>query len=436
MGSVSLKIAVKDHLGKSLPIAAALQRAGHRLVGRDQVPDVLLIDTDVPILGYREFIDRYKDMGAKVLLYPHGANIATGYDGLYEPYEGVDGNLVSAPGHAEVLRRLGYPMPTYVVGWSLSEQAPFRATDEIRHVVFAPTHPSGWGTLADDAREASAETYARLLEGPWHLTVRHIGTLEQNGLWHADGVDYVQGNFEMSFAEMDAADVVVAGDGTYPMLAIARGIPTVLSMIKSEDEHPSELAFGLPGETPVPRRNYDRYRDYMRYPFDMSCGPADEVLHAAARGEQPIADYRRRFVGAPLDPQVASRAVQRVVAGATAPAIDATRRFTVTAFADELRERPELLRAYVNDFGPQDDASLILWGPGREEAPLLALVEETIAAAGIDDSQLGDVLLLPGAMSAAVDAALAERSNAVLSDWPAVGRLGALPRYEAAALAA
>jgi hypothetical protein len=434
MGPVSLKIAVKDHLGKSLPTAAALQRAGHRLVGSGQVPDVLLIDTDVPILGYRELIDRYKSMGAKVLMYPHGANVATGYDGLYEPYEGIDGNLVSAPGHAEVLRRLEYPMPTYVTGWSLCEQAPFRATGEIRHVVFAPSHPSGWGTLVEDALEASAETYARLLEGPWHLTVRHIGTLEQNGLWHADGVDYVQGDYRMSFAEMDAADVVVAGDGTYPMLAIARGIPTVLSMIRDDDERP--LAFGLPGETPVPRRNHDRYRSYLRYPFDMSCGPADEVLHAAARSEAPILEYKRRFIGDQLDPHVVARAVQRVVAGATAPAIDATRTFTVTAFADELRSRPELLRAYVDDFGPQDDASLILWGPGLEETPLLALVQDTIAAARIDDAELGDVLLVPGAMSAAVDAALAERSDAVLSEWPAAGRLGALPRYETAALAA
>ena len=29
--------------------------------------------------------------------------------------------------------------------------------------------------------------FARLLKGPWHVTVRHIGTLEQNGLWQVDG---------------------------------------------------------------------------------------------------------------------------------------------------------------------------------------------------------------------------------------------------------
>ena len=95
-----------------------------------------------------------------------------------------------------------------------------------------------------------------------------------------------------------------------------------------------------------------------------------------------------------------------------------------------------LLRTYVERFGPQDDASLILWGPGLEEDALLALAQDTIVAAGIDDAQLGDVLLLPGAGSAAIDAALAERSDALLSDWPAVGRLGAVPRYEALPLAA
>jgi hypothetical protein len=436
MRPASLKIAVKDHLGKSIPIARALQSAGHRLVGADQVPDVLLIDADVPVLGYRKVIDRFKEVGATILLYPHGANVHTAYDGLYEPYEHVDGSLVMAPGHAEVLRRLGYAAPIQVIGWSLCEQRPFRATDEIRHVVFAPTHPSGFGTLADDAREASAETYARLLEGPWQLTVRHIGTLEQNGLWHADGVKYVQGSFEMSFAEMDAADVVVAGDGTYPSLAIARGVPTVLSMITTESERPSELYFGLPGETPVARRNPELYRDYIRYPFDMTCGPIDEVLHAAARSEAAVADYRRRFIGEPLDSGVLSRAVARVAAGVPDPAIDATRSFTVTAFADELLERPDLLRSYVERFGPQDDASLILWGPGREDAALLSLVEATLEAAGLDPDRLPDVLLVPGPGSAAADAALAARSDAVLSEWPAVGRLGELPRLEPAAVAA
>jgi hypothetical protein len=174
----------------------------------------------------------------------------------------------------------------------------------------------------------------------------------------------------------------------------------------------------------------------MRYPFDMTRGPVDEVLHAAARSEEPILDYKRRFIGEQLDVQRVSRAVQRLVAGEPPAAIDETRSFTVTALADELRERPELLRTYVERFGPQDDASLILWGPGLEEDALLALAQDTIVAAGIDDAQLGDVLLLPGPGSAAVDAALAGRSDALLSDWPAVGRLGAVPRYEALPLAA
>src|SRR4051794_22205278 len=147
MRSASLKIAVKDHLGKSHAIASALQRAGHRLVGSDAVPDVLLIDGEAPVFGYRKLIDRYKDMGAAVGIYPPRPNVATAHDGLYEPYERVDGQLVVGPGHAEVLRRLEYPHPTHTIGWSLCEQAPFRVTDAVRHVLFAPTHPSGFGTL-------------------------------------------------------------------------------------------------------------------------------------------------------------------------------------------------------------------------------------------------------------------------------------------------
>ena len=56
-----------------------------------------------------------------------------------------------------------------------------------------------------------------------------------------------------------------------------------------------------PGEPPVPLRTADRYVDFMRYPFAAEDGPLDEILHAAARSAAPIADWKRRFIGAPLD---------------------------------------------------------------------------------------------------------------------------------------
>jgi hypothetical protein len=362
-------------------------------------------------------------MGAKVLLYPHGAGTMLGHDGLWEPYEHVDGNLVIGRGHAELARRMEYPAPTHVTGWSLCPPAPFRPCRDVRHVLFAPTHPSWDGSLADSHRHTNAETFARLLEGPWHLTVRHLGTIEQNGLWPVDGVDFVAGKPELAPAEIDAADAVVAGDGTFPSLAIARGVPTVIC----GQGHPP--MYGTRGEEPPTLRFADRYMDFIRYPLDSGDGPLDELVHAAARSEAPIAEWKRRFIGAPFDDRAFVALVEQVVFGPDTPAaIDDTRGFTVAGFADEVLERPELLAAYADCVGPDDDASLILWGPGLDPHALLADVERAIAAAGIADDRLPDVLLLPLPGSADADRRLAERADAVLSDWPPAGRLGELPR--------
>jgi hypothetical protein len=422
-----ISFTVKDHNGKAMQLAVALHQAGHQLVTEGPA-ELLLIDLDPPLFGYREMIDAHKAMGAKVLLYPHGAAPALEYDGLYEPYEAVDGRLVIGSGHSEFLRRIDYPAPAPAIGWSLCDLLPFRPRRDVRSVLFAPLHPSGYGTIADEYRQANAETYARLLEGPWDLTVRHLGTLEQNGLWHADGVSFVQGAMDNGHSEIDAADVVVAGEGTFPSLAIARGVPTVIYA------QTLPATYGVPGEQSVPLRRAERYRDYVRFPFDVADGPLDEVIHAAARSEAPIADWKRRFIGAPFDAQRFVALMERMVLDPAAPpVIDATRGFTVAAFADELIERPALLAGFADSFGPDDDASLVVWGPGVEGDALLETVQQAVYGAGIDENRLPDVLLLPLPGTPAVDRALAERADALLSEWPAAGLVGELPRYGALA---
>jgi hypothetical protein len=416
---------VKDHHRESAQLVDALVRAGHILVPGPPA-DLLLIDLDPPEFGYRQFIDRFADQGAKVLLYPHGAGPLLVYDGLYEPYERVDGNLVIGPGQAELMRRMEYPHPTHAIGWTLCEQRPFRPAADVRNVLFAPTHPNGDGSMRAVHREANAETFARLLEGDWHVTVRHIGTLEQNGLWETPKATFRPGNFIPAVDDIDAADLVVAADGTFPSLAVARGVPTVMY---SQAVPP---AFGKRGDKTVPLRRGERYLDHLRFPFDVADGPLDEVVHAAARSEQPIVEWKRRFVGAPFDPDAVVSLIERMVRRPEKAVIEPTGAFTIAGFADEVRERPELLATYADTFSPGDDATLILWGAGADEATLLEMVEHALVESGVEDERLPDVLLLPLGVSAAVDRALAERSQALLSEWPGAGRLGQLPRYGAA----
>jgi hypothetical protein len=422
-----MRVAIRDHFGKSHALARALVAGGHELVGKGPA-DVLLIDLDDPGYGYTQLIDHHRGLGAKVLLYPHGASPMTAYDGLMDPYEGVDGNLVVASGHAEVMRRMEYPTPTHVLGWSLCPQVPFRRRKTIRSVLFAPTHPSGFGHLLDHERELNAAVFAQLLDGPWKVTVRAIGTPEQNGLWEDPRVRWVRGDYKVSWAEIDRSDVVVAGPGTFPSLSVARGVPTV---IYGQGLAPNK---GEPGEQPVQLRHGARYHDFMRYPFDMADGPVEEVLHAAARSDAPIADWRRRFVGESLDPAAFCALVERLAYDPAPPvALDATRAFTTVAFADELLERPELLRAYADRFTAADDASLVVWGPAQSPDQVLATVSAAVDRAGLDAEALPDVLLVAFPGSPEADACLARRATAVLSDWPGAGALGALPRFGAVA---
>ena len=133
-----------------------------------------------------------------------------------------------------------------------------------------------------------------------------------------------------------------------------------------------------------------------------------------------------------MDPRAFVATIEAVAAGRQVPAaLDETRTFTTLAFVDELIEHPELLRAYADRFGPQDDASLILWTPGVSSARLLELAEQALAVAGLPDDRVPDVLLTPMPGAPEADAQLAKRADAVLSAWPAAGRIGSVRRYGA-----
>ena len=114
-----------------------------------------------------------------------------------------------------------------------------------------------------------------------------------------------------------------------------------------------------------------------------------------------------------------------------APALE-SRRLTVVAFADEVLERPDLLASYAARFSPDDDAALVLWGPGVEQRSLLAMVGDAARAAGLDPSRLPHLVPLAHADIVETDQFLADCADALLSEWPAVGRIADLPRYGAA----
>ena len=117
---------VADWQGKAHRYVRALESAGWRQTGTLSKAAFLLTDMDV--LGRRGLVERAHQQGKKSFLYPHAARPNVGWDGLFEPSPHVTANFVIADGHAEILRRYGYPRPLEVTGWALCEQRLFTPT--------------------------------------------------------------------------------------------------------------------------------------------------------------------------------------------------------------------------------------------------------------------------------------------------------------------
>jgi hypothetical protein len=293
---------VSDHQGKSLGLVEALAQVGAEIVRFAEEADVLLIDHDVPFHGKLGFVEACIENGGQAFLYPHcgGATLMAEWDGIHEPSPLLSGALMPAPGHVEVARRYGYPHAVRSVGWSICPMRRRKAHGRVERVLFAPSHPPHFGNprWADWARRLLGE----LTELPVELTVRHIGTIEENGLWEAPGVRFVcgqMGDAPSMLDQIDAADVVVGDYGTFSSMAVARGVATV---IFDSDVHQSNDGTTEPA-------HIDLYRDFIRYPFDVRDGDLWDVMRAAAGDERQVAEWRARFVGEPLDLPALARAL-------------------------------------------------------------------------------------------------------------------------------
>lgn len=300
----AMRVAVSDHQGKSHAISAALEAAGHILVDDAFLADAVLIDHDVPFHGKLPLVEACVAGGGRALLYPHGADPALmcSWDGLYPVSGLLSGAMVIGPGYAAIARRYGYPWPVHVIGWPYCPQLP-RRDGPVRQVLFAPTHPPYLGNPRYPVR--NAEIFERLLRCPVQVTVRHIGPLGENGLWEAGGVVYVRGDAPGApgmLEQIDAADCVVADRSTFGNLAVSRGATTVL--------WDSTLVFDN-GGTRRPD-NLDRYRDVLHHPFDADDGDMWDLIRAAAADTARIAEWRERFIGAPLDASAVTAAIRAV----------------------------------------------------------------------------------------------------------------------------
>lgn len=280
---------------KAEAFAESLGRAGHDFVG-PEAADVILCDYPVPWHPPRlEMIAQVVGRGGVAFEYPHGGGMPmVQYDGIAPACPDLSGNLVVAPGHAEVLALCGYPHPCEVVGWPYCPVLPFKPPEAVNSVLFAPAHPWGDGvTQTDFWKRKNRAAYEAFLAFPAERkTVRMVGTFGGNGIWREPGVRYVDANLSLDWQDIDRADVVIS-DCTYLTLALARGKPAIAvsasHKVTSDD-----------GERTTAR--WGDYADLIRYPFEVGQAPFPELVDAACVGGPDVDRWKTLFVGEQFKP--------------------------------------------------------------------------------------------------------------------------------------
>jgi hypothetical protein len=107
--------------------------------------------------------------------------------------------------------------------------------------------------------------------------------------------------------------------------------------------------------------------------------------------------------------------------------LDGARAFVGLAFAAELAADPALLAAWAQAIGEDDDATLVIYAPGQDEAAAAYALAPALEAAGIGDDDERDLALVIGAPAPEREAGLARGASVLLSRRPAPDALAALP---------
>lgn len=290
-----MRFQVNDYQNKATLLVKAMREAGHELVG--SYPDILLADVDFPVAHYPAMLEKAYSEGGKTVLYSHGAPVITAWDGVWEPSDYVFSYLAQSPGQKHVMELYGYPYQIDVIGWHYCQTKKFKSPRKINNVLFAPWHPHSDGWMIPEGRALNAAVFERLIDMPYSLTVRHVRKLAYNGLWELHGVEYDQSDMSIagSVKAIDAADIVVTNYGTLASLAVARGKPLV---VFGQDVRPHD---GYSPKTLRYVKSWDAYREYMRYPYDITTLKPKASIHLLeyAAGNE-VEEWRERFIGQPF----------------------------------------------------------------------------------------------------------------------------------------
>jgi hypothetical protein len=93
-----------------------------------------------------------------------------------------------------------------------------------------------------------------------------------------------------------------------------------------------------------------------------------------------------------------------------------TKSFAILAYADELITNPLLLAAYASAFGPQDDATLVIYAPARNEMAVAEAIETAARKVSVDLTTGPDMVVFGPPDDEDSDNRLVRHCRAVLSD--------------------
>ena len=289
----------RGHQGKEQAYVNALRKAGYRPCVNQRTSGVKLVLYDMDGGKRTPQLDLFHKHKIPVFLYPHAARPQIIWDGIWDIWPHTKCSFVPGPGHKEVMERYGYSLPIEVTGWTYCEMLPFKPVVTPKNVLFGPIHPSVSGWICDEDKDANARTfkilynYCRQIGAK--LTVRHIQSIEKNGLQRMAGVEYIQGRPNLAINEIDRADIVI-GHQTFAYLAIARGKPTLMMR---EDLPPHTVSHGQT----VFAQSWEKYADLMAYPLDILAGDAGTVIQKACSDTPDVAVWRNRFISVPWNPK-------------------------------------------------------------------------------------------------------------------------------------
>jgi len=220
---------------------------------------------------------------------------------IMRPWPYTKASFVIAEGHAEVLRRIDYPCPIEVVGWTYTEIKKFQPSkpDGKLKVLFAPIHPLGNVHLIEIDREINRQVFTRLLNMPEvDLTVRYIGRMEENKLWPTRKAKFIHGQPDGTTDEIERADVIISAF-THAYMAVALGKPLIMMGERTRPHAGNHLWTGW-GE------QWEKYKDYMEFPYNI-CDVLDDpnkalkMMNRAMDGSIKLEKWKKLFIGEPFN---------------------------------------------------------------------------------------------------------------------------------------